>query len=133
MTREEIQEKVLSVLLKTHRGTAALSGGTGKTLIGLKHMDSIYKIAKNVKFLVVAPKKSIFQSWKDDAVKFKLEHLLKHITFLASSLLPQQQTQMSSVLQAFPLQAFPLQVPQYQERQCHQPQAGKAARRQLHT
>lgn len=81
MTREEIQEKVLSVLLKTNRGTAALSGGTGKTLIGLQHMNSIYKIAKNVKFLVVAPKKSIFQSWKDDAVKFKFEHLLKHITF----------------------------------------------------
>ena len=81
MTREEIQEKVLSTLLKVDRGTAALSGGTGKTLIGLQHMNTLYKIAKNVKFLVVAPKKSIFQSWKDDAVKFKLEHLLKHITF----------------------------------------------------
>ena len=81
MTREEIQEKVLSTLLKVDRGTAALSGGTGKTLIGLKHMDYMFVKGINDKFLVVAPKVSIFQSWKDDAVKFKLEHLLKHITF----------------------------------------------------
>lgn len=32
-------------------------------------------------FLVVAPKLSIFETWKEDAYKFGLEHLLIHITF----------------------------------------------------
>jgi superfamily II DNA or RNA helicase len=31
--------------------------------------------------LIVAPKKSIFQSWKDDAVKFNMEHLLVRAVF----------------------------------------------------
>ena len=73
MTRDEIQDKVLSILFKVDRGTAALSGGTGKTLIGLKHMNFVQK--GHFKFLVAAPKKSIFQSWKDDAKKFNLEYL----------------------------------------------------------
>jgi superfamily II DNA or RNA helicase len=34
-----------------------------------------------MKCLVVAPKKSIFQSWKDDAVKFDKHHLLGRIVF----------------------------------------------------
>ena len=79
MTRDDIQNKVLSVLLKVNRGTAALSGGTGKTLIGLKHMDSVQ--SGHFKFLVAAPKKSIFQSWKDDAKKFNFEYLLEDIKF----------------------------------------------------
>lgn len=79
MTRDEIQDKVLSILFKVDRGTAALSGGTGKTLIGLKHMNFVQK--GHFKFLVAAPKKSIFQSWKDDAKKFNLEYLLSDITF----------------------------------------------------
>jgi superfamily II DNA or RNA helicase len=81
MTREDIQNKVLSMLIKIDRGTAALSGGTGKTLIGLKHMDHMFVKGINDKFLVVAPKRSIFESWKDDAKKFNLEFLLEHITF----------------------------------------------------
>jgi superfamily II DNA or RNA helicase len=34
-----------------------------------------------MKVLVVAPKKSIFQSWKDDAEKFSMHHLLGRIVF----------------------------------------------------
>ena len=79
ITKDDIQEKVLEILSDKSRASIALSGGTGKTLIGLKHMES--KQFGNCKFLVVAPKKSIFQSWKDDAKKFNLEYLLENITF----------------------------------------------------
>jgi len=79
VTKDDIQDKVLEILSDKSRASVALSGGTGKTLIGLKHMES--KQFGNCKFLVVAPKKSIFQSWKDDAKKFNLEYLLENITF----------------------------------------------------
>lgn len=79
MTKDEIQEKALNVLSKVTRGTIAMSVGTGKTLVGLKYMDRL--LNKNTMFLVVAPKKAIFKSWKDDAVKFGMEHLLPHIKF----------------------------------------------------
>jgi len=79
MTKDLIQEKVLSLLEDKSRASVALSGGTGKTLIGLKHMAT--KQFGHCRFLVVAPKKSIFQSWKDDAKKFNLEYLLENITF----------------------------------------------------
>lgn len=78
-TRSDIQNKVLDILKDVNRGTVALSGSGGKTLIGLKHMDSVQ--SGHFKFLVVAPKKSIFESWKDEAIKFKLEYLLSDITF----------------------------------------------------
>jgi len=81
MTREEIQNEVLAILLKNYRGSADLSGGVGKTLVGLRHMDNMFVKGLCDKFLVVAPKKSIFQSWKDDAKKFNLEYLLEHIMF----------------------------------------------------
>lgn len=81
MNREEIQNLVLAELLKINRGTAALSGGVGKTLIGLRHMDNIFNAGLCDKFLVVAPKKAIFQSWIDDAKKFNFEYLIKHIKF----------------------------------------------------
>lgn len=79
MTREDIQNKVLDLLSDKSRATVALSGGTGKTLIGLKHMES--KQFGHCRFLVVAPKRSIFESWKDDAKKFNLEYLLENVTF----------------------------------------------------
>jgi len=78
-TRSDIQNKVLDILKDVNRGTVALSGSGGKTLIGLRHMDSVQ--SGHFKFLVVAPKKSIFESWKDEAIKFKFEHLLSDITF----------------------------------------------------
>jgi len=88
MTREDIQDKVLKLLEDKSRATVALSGGTGKTLIGLRHMAT--KQFGHCKFLVVAPKKSIFESWKDDAKKFNLEYLLENITFSTYLSLPKQ-------------------------------------------
>jgi len=78
-TKDQIQTEALKALSKVKRGTVAMSVGTGKTLVGLKHMASLYH--DNAFFLVVAPKVSIFQSWKDDAKKFDMEYLISHITF----------------------------------------------------
>lgn len=88
-TKDTIQEDALAALIKAKNGTAAMSVGTGKTLVGLKHMDMRYTDTSF--FLVVAPKKSIFQSWIDDANKFGLEYLLDRITFSTYLSLPKQQ------------------------------------------
>jgi superfamily II DNA or RNA helicase len=54
----------------------AISMGVGKTYIGLKHMDwYLKKVNSDAKFLVVAPKKTIFSSWFDDMDKFGMTHL----------------------------------------------------------
>jgi len=78
-TKDEIQEECFKEIVNHHRCSAALSMGTGKTLLGLKHMLHFHKPGNN--YLVVAPKNSIFQSWKDDAVKFGMEQLIPCITF----------------------------------------------------
>lgn len=77
--REKIQNEALSNALQHNRCGLAISMGVGKTYIGLQHIDANYSV--RLKVLVVAPKISIFESWKQDAVKFNLEHLLDHISF----------------------------------------------------
>ena len=79
MTKDEIQEQALEAISSKRRCSIAMSVGTGKTLVGLKHMASIF--TESSFFLVVAPKVSIFQSWKDDAVKFGKEELLGRMVF----------------------------------------------------
>ena len=79
MTREEIQEEALKATEGRRRCSVVLGTGVGKTLVGLLHIERNTSELHNV--LVVAPKKSIFQSWSDDAVKFGKQDLLKRITF----------------------------------------------------
>ncbi len=78
-SKEEIQDDVLKQIAPLKRCGVALSVGIGKTLLGLRHMNSQYNDFS--KFLVVAPKKSILKSWVDEAVKFKLSHLIPQIQF----------------------------------------------------
>lgn len=90
-TKDNIGEEALSKLSNYERAGVGISMGVGKTLIALKHFKKVYDHFNgaptfdddvyNVKALVVAPKKSIFKSWTDDAKKFNLEYLLDHITF----------------------------------------------------
>lgn len=82
-TREEIQQQALETILRHKRCGISVSMGVGKTYIGLQYLDTLFKAAKkpNAKFLVVAPKRDIFQSWEDDAQKFGLLYLIHHITF----------------------------------------------------
>jgi len=69
--REEIQQEALDIATKHKRCGLAISMGVGKTLIGLKYIDFFQNANMNkLKVLVVAPKLSIFESWKDDGIKF---------------------------------------------------------------
>lgn len=77
--KDEIQNEALEILLKNKKGAASISMGVGKTRLGLMHMKRVLTL--DSAFLVVAPKISIFQSWKDEAKLFNCEYLLEHITF----------------------------------------------------
>ena len=79
MSRDKVQSEAIVEANKHFRCGLGISMGVGKTLIGLTHMASHYNA--NARFLVVAPKVSIFQSWKDDAAKFKMQYLLDRIDF----------------------------------------------------
>jgi len=79
MTKDEIQAKALESTENKIRCSVVLGTGVGKTLVGLNHMNK--NSTGLMRILVVAPKKSIFQSWKDDALKFSMDHLLQRITF----------------------------------------------------
>lgn len=79
-TRELVIHKVLTTILPLTRCTAALGTGIGKTFIGLKHMDDRFRKGKR-RFLVVAPKLSILDTWKSEAVKFEFDYLLPYVSF----------------------------------------------------
>lgn len=78
--RELIQQEALAATENIFRCGLGISMGVGKTLIGLRHMEREFPNLKN-RFLVVAPKVSIFESWKEDAEKFGLAYLLDYIDF----------------------------------------------------
>lgn len=79
--REEIQQAALEVIKSNKRVGVAISMGVGKTYLGLLHMDWYLKeVNPDAKFLVVAPKKSIFSSWFDDMNKFGLSYLTDRTT-----------------------------------------------------
>ena len=83
-TRQEVQDLALEALLPCYRGTVALGTGVGKTLTALKHMN--HNLSSSTRFLIVAPKLSIFQSWEDDINKFNMEHLrplIEYSTYLS--------------------------------------------------
>jgi len=77
--RQDIQMEALAATDGKRLSSVVLGTGVGKTLVGLTHMDR--NSTPLMKCLVVAPKKAIFQSWKDDAVKFDKHHLLGRIVF----------------------------------------------------
>ena len=78
--REQVQQEALAIALSNKRCGLGISMGVGKTLIGLRYIQKInegrlYK----AKVLVVAPKLSIFESWKSDAEKFNIN--IDDVTF----------------------------------------------------
>jgi len=71
--REQVQQEALDIAIKHKRCGLGISMGVGKTLIGLQYLKTLWeKSVDGVRILVVAPKLSIFQSWKDDAAKFEI-------------------------------------------------------------
>jgi superfamily II DNA or RNA helicase len=87
-SRDIIQEEALEAVLPIKRCGVGITMGGGKTLIGLRHMNANYN--EFAKFLVVAPKRSIFTEWEKQAEEHKLAHLLPHITFTTYLSLPKQ-------------------------------------------
>lgn len=71
--REQIQEEALAIAINNSRCGLGISVGVGKTLIGLRYIQHFQEKNMNrLKVLVVAPKLSIFESWKNDAEKFEI-------------------------------------------------------------
>ena len=69
--REEIQKQALEISIKNRRCGLGISMGVGKTLIGLNYIDHFQKANMGkLNILIVAPKLSIFDSWRSDAQKF---------------------------------------------------------------
>jgi superfamily II DNA or RNA helicase len=79
MSRDQVQDKALEIILQHYRCGLNISMGVGKTRIALQHMMKNYN--ETASYLVVAPKNTIIQSWKDECVKMNAEHLLNHIEF----------------------------------------------------
>jgi superfamily II DNA or RNA helicase len=71
---QQIQKDAITIALQHKRCGLGISMGVGKTLIGLKYVDDLQgKNMGKLRVLVVAPKLSIFKSWKDDAEKFNID------------------------------------------------------------
>ena len=78
-TKDEIQQEALNAIADKKKAGIEVSMGVGKTRIGLKHMKQNY--TDYCKFLVLAPKISIFKSWTDEAKDINMEYILDHIDF----------------------------------------------------
>jgi superfamily II DNA or RNA helicase len=71
--REQVQQDALGIATKHKRCGLGISMGVGKTLIGLRYLENLQGLEKKVRVLIVAPKLSIFDSWKADADKFNID------------------------------------------------------------
>lgn len=87
-SKDQIQTDALTAINNKRRSGVEIAMGVGKTLIGLKHMADQYTDYK--RYLVVAPKKIIFQSWIDDMHKFGYDYLKTQIVFSTYRSLPKQ-------------------------------------------
>lgn len=83
VTKDSIQNKALPIALSNKKAGLAISMGVGKTFLGLKYLSSLQYLSKSkkLKILIVAPKKTIIQNWKDEAEKFKMHSILENVTF----------------------------------------------------
>lgn len=76
--KDQVQQEALDAIGNKRKAGIEVSMGVGKTRIGLKHMKLNY--TDYCKFLVVAPKVDIFQSWEDEA-NAHMSYMLDHIDF----------------------------------------------------
>jgi len=79
VSRSIVQDDALGIALKNKRCGLGISMGVGKTRIGIRHM--IANIDPFINYLVVVPKHSVTESWKDEFKKMEAEELLNHVTF----------------------------------------------------
>lgn len=79
MTKDQIQKEAGNAIGLQHLAGAAIGTGGGKTLLGLK--DMVKHLTDDAVFLVVAPKITIFEEWKKNAIEHGYSLLLNHIVF----------------------------------------------------
>ena len=79
MDRNKVQAEALKATEGKSRCGLGLATGVGKTLVALNHLEEHY--SPLLEILVVAPKLSIFDSWRAEAQKFDKEKLLARATF----------------------------------------------------
>ena len=79
MNRNKVQAEALEATKDKSRCGLGLATGVGKTLVALNHLEEHY--SPLLEILVVAPKLSIFDSWRAEAKKFDKENLLTKATF----------------------------------------------------
>ncbi len=89
MKREEIQKKALEIGLHYKRAGLAISMGVGKTRIAIQHLQRCYN--PFIKALVVIPKLSVADAWKDELEKIDLLSLESHLTFTNLFIIKQTQ------------------------------------------
>ena len=77
--RDKVQAEALKKTIGINRCGLGLATGVGKTLVALNHLENNYSPMLNI--LVVAPKLSIFDSWRTEALKFDKQKLLTKATF----------------------------------------------------
>jgi len=70
-TKDLIQDEALKAIGDKNLSGIVASMGVGKTLLGLKHQAKFY--TDYIQYLVVAPRRKIFQSWIDEAKKHNLD------------------------------------------------------------
>lgn len=77
--REEIQSQALKIAIENKKCGLGISMGVGKTRVAIQHLQHNYNPL--IEVLVVIPKNSIAQSWRDELDKMELKELANHITF----------------------------------------------------
>lgn len=78
-TRDQIGNDALNAIGTSRVSGVEMSMGSGKTRLALSHMAKFYTDIN--RYLVVAPKKSIFDSWKDEISKHNYDYLDDQITY----------------------------------------------------
>tara|TARA_R110002153_G_scaffold45847_2_gene129199 strand:- start:3239 stop:4339 length:1101 start_codon:yes stop_codon:yes gene_type:complete len=78
-SKNEIQSDALDAIKGKQKAGIEVSMGVGKTLLAIKHMASSHTGIS--KFLVIAPRLKIFQSWKDELVKHEYEYMMECIEY----------------------------------------------------
>jgi superfamily II DNA or RNA helicase len=79
--REIIQEEALKAIQGKRKAGLGISMGVGKTLIGLKYLESLHPTCMFKRYLIVGPKLSVWDSWQSECIKHSMSHLLPHLEF----------------------------------------------------
>lgn len=79
MDKDQIQTEALAAIAPYRRCGIDSSMGSGKTMMGIRHMDKEYN--DSCRFLIVGSRKSVYKAWKEDIEKFKMDHLIPHLKF----------------------------------------------------